>query len=30
MMKADVTLFGRVRSGPFFVLLVKDGPPVGS
>jgi SAM-dependent methyltransferase len=27
-MKADVTLFGRVRSGPFFALLVKDGPPV--
>ena len=26
-MKADVALFGRVRSGPFFALLVKDGPP---
>jgi SAM-dependent methyltransferase len=27
MMQADVALFGRVRSGPFFALLVKDGPP---
>jgi SAM-dependent methyltransferase len=27
LMKADVTLFGRVRSGPFFALLVKEGPP---
>jgi hypothetical protein len=25
LMKLDVVLFGRVRSGPFFALLVKDG-----
>jgi len=25
VMKLDVVLFGRVRSGPFFALLVKDG-----
>jgi SAM-dependent methyltransferase len=28
IMKADVALFGRVRSGPFFVLLEKVGPPL--
>jgi hypothetical protein len=27
LMHVDVLLFGRVRSGPFFALLVKDGPP---
>ena len=27
-MKADVALFGRVKSGPFFVLLEKVGPPL--
>ena len=29
LMKADILLFGRIRSGPFFALLVKDGsgPP---
>jgi SAM-dependent methyltransferase len=26
-MKADLALFGRVESGPFFALLVKDGAP---
>jgi hypothetical protein len=26
LMALDVLLFGRVRSGPFFALLVKDGP----
>lgn len=32
LMKLDVLLFSRVRSGPFFALLVKQGPgaPVGS
>jgi hypothetical protein len=24
-MKLDLLLFGRIRSGPFFALLVKDG-----
>jgi SAM-dependent methyltransferase len=27
LMKLDVVLFGRVRSGPFFALLVRDGTP---
>ena len=27
IMHLDVLLFGRVRSGPFFALLVKDRPP---
>ena len=27
VMMVDVALLGRVRSGPFFALLVKDGPP---
>ncbi len=26
LMRVDVLLFGRVRSGPFFALLVKEGP----
>jgi SAM-dependent methyltransferase len=29
LMRIDLALFGRVRSGPFFALLVKDGPPAG-
>ena len=29
LMKLDVVLFGRVRSGPFFVLLVKSGCGAG-
>jgi ubiquinone/menaquinone biosynthesis C-methylase UbiE len=29
VMKLDVVLFGRVRSGPFFALLVKQGTPSG-
>jgi SAM-dependent methyltransferase len=28
-MKADVALFGRIRSGPFFALLIKDARPAG-
>jgi SAM-dependent methyltransferase len=28
-MKLDLVLFGSVRSGPFFALLVKEGPPRG-
>lgn len=27
LMRLDVALFGGIRSGPFFALLVKDGPP---
>lgn len=27
VMKADIVLFGRVRSGPFFALLVKESAP---
>jgi SAM-dependent methyltransferase len=27
IMHVDLLLFGRVRSGPFFARLVKDGPP---
>lgn len=30
LMMIDVALLGRVRSGPFFALLVKQGPPAGS
>jgi ubiquinone/menaquinone biosynthesis C-methylase UbiE len=30
MMKLDLLLFGRVESGPFFALLVKDAQPVGA
>lgn len=29
-MKLDLLLFGRVRSGPFFALLVKEKPPTGN
>jgi hypothetical protein len=28
-MKLDLLLFGRITSGPFFALLVKDLPPEG-
>ena len=30
LMKLDVALFGRVRSGPFFALLVKEGEPAAA
>jgi SAM-dependent methyltransferase len=29
IMRVDLLLFGRIRSGPFFALLVKDGGPAG-
>jgi hypothetical protein len=28
-MKLDLLLFGRITSGPFFALLVKELPPEG-
>jgi SAM-dependent methyltransferase len=30
VMKIDLVLFGRIRSGPFFALLRKTGPTVGA